>query len=55
MHGLTLSVLGVIAHLAKIHSNSDVEKDLLVTLSRFQSSSHHLLAVLIKFTIKVKH
>lgn len=38
MHGLSLSVVEVIAHLAESHSNSDVEKELLVTLSRFQSS-----------------
>jgi len=34
-----LSATGVIAYLAKSHSNSDVEKELLATLPRFQPSS----------------
>lgn len=56
MLGLALSAPGVIARLAGSHSSSDVEKELLVTLPRFQSlPSPPLLAVLIKFNIKVKH
>lgn len=37
-HAWFVSVVGVIAHLAKSHSNSDVEEELLETLSRFQPS-----------------
>lgn len=32
------SAVGIIAHLARSHSNSDVEKELLATLCRFQPS-----------------